>query len=158
MNKEIRSRILARVRVDATCVATFQDPNKNQEILKLRNLEICQFHSSAPLAAFIWIEMKAVELVIKCLKQNPEDLVKISLIYSGKALQQFTSCQEVIDGGFGYLVRSYSNYYFPPDQLDAVTKEIKKRYPNVATNTRPYSYLTQQQAQEVYDLLCDSPA
>ena len=122
------------VPVNLTCIATFQDFSKGQEIFDLRGVLVLKFHPLAPPEALAAMEFSIVRLIIDSLKQDREDLVKISVCYSGKALQ-FDSRQEAIQNGFGYIVRCDSKYYFQPDQLDEVTRKLKLLDPILARDT-----------------------
>ena len=121
--------------VDLNCIATFQHRDKEQEIFDLHGVKVLLVPRQAH--PFLAVEVAIMDLVIDCLRQSTEDLVKISLCYSGKALQ-FDSAQEAIDSGFGFIVRSNSKYYFQPDQLDEVTKKLKRLDPTLARDTRQF--------------------
>jgi len=80
------------------------------------------------------VERKVLKSVIRCLEQDTDDLVKLSLAYT---LDDLKSDEDVIENGFGFINRTNSKYYFQPDQRGEFVQMICEEM-NIANKTQSY--------------------
>jgi len=80
------------------------------------------------------VEKKVLKSVIRCLEQDTDDLVKLSLAYT---LDDLKSDEDVIENGFGFINRTNSKYYFQPDQRGEFVQMICEEM-NIANKTQSY--------------------
>ena len=80
------------------------------------------------------VEKKVLKSVIRCLEQDTDDLVKLSLAYT---LDDLKSDEDVIENGFGFINRTNSKYYFQPDQRGEFIQMICEEM-NIANKTQSY--------------------
>ena len=80
------------------------------------------------------VERKVLKSVIRCLEQDTDDLVKLSLAYT---LDDLKSDEDVIENGFGFINRTNSKYYFQPDQRGEFIQMICEEM-NIANKTQSY--------------------
>jgi|TARA_Y100000294_G_scaffold140202_1_gene133896 hypothetical protein len=80
------------------------------------------------------VEKKVLKSVIKCLEQNTDDLVKLSLAYT---LDDLKSDEDVKENGFGFINRTNSKYYFQPDQRGEFIQMLCEEL-DIASKTSSY--------------------
>ena len=80
------------------------------------------------------VEKKVLKSVIRCLEQDTDDLVKLSLAYT---LDDLKSDEDVIENGFGFINRTNSKYYFQPDQRGEFIQMLCEEM-NIANKTLSY--------------------
>ena len=68
------------------------------------------------------VEKEIVKQIIPYLENDTDELLKLSLFYT----TPFNSKEELINSGYGFILRTNSKYYFTPENREEFLEEIVK--------------------------------
>ena len=68
------------------------------------------------------VEKEIVKQIIPYLENDTDELTKLSLSYT----TPFDSKEELINSGYGFILRTNSKYYFTPEYREEFLEEIVK--------------------------------